>query len=310
MSYLLILLGLVALFFGGDYLVKGAVGLAKKFNVSTLVIGLTVVSIGTSAPELLVSLKAALTGVPDIAIGNVVGSNIANLALVLGISALIFPFAVSRNVARIDIPVMLVATLLFWYFISDLLLSWQEGLILVVLLIFYTIFLFINSKRQEKTEEEKEEANKQSFFASLGFVIAGSVALVFGADWLVTGASEVARELGVSDHIIGVTIVAFGTSVPELVTSITAAIRKETDISIGNLVGSNIFNICAILGITSLVTEIPVNPIVLKMDIFWVFGISLMILPFVLHKFKIHRFKAAIFLVSYFVYLYFVFLAR
>ncbi len=144
----------------------------------------------------------------------------------------------------------------------------------------------------------------------MGFVIAGSLALVFGADWLVTGASEVARQWGVSDHVIGVTIVAFGTSVPELVTSIMAAVKKQTDISIGNLVGSNIFNICAILGITSLVTEIPVNSIVLKGDIYWVLAISFIILPFVLHKFKIHRFKAAILLISYIIYLYFVILAK
>ncbi|NND93640.1 MAG: calcium/sodium antiporter [Flavobacteriales bacterium] len=308
MAVLFILGGLVLLLGGGEVLVRGAVKIASRFRISPMVIGLTIVSFGTSAPELLVSVQAALQGSPDLSIGNVIGSNIANLALVLGLTAIVLPIPVTRNTIRIDWPVMFVATLIFWLMIQDLLLSLWEGIILVVLLVSYLTYLFLKSKNNPIStgldiSPEEAESDQGNVLRDILFVIAGCLGLVFGADFLVKGATELARSFGVSEHIIGVTVVAFGTSVPELATSLIAAFKKELDISVGNLIGSNIFNIMAILGITAIVTEIPVNPVVLTSDIFWVLGVSLAILPLVLHRFLIHRWKGFILLSYYILYI-------
>lgn len=289
---------------------RGAVGIAKKFKVSTLVIGLTIVSFGTSAPELMVSIQAALGGNPDIAIGNVVGSNVANLGLVLGITVLIFPMILDRNSLRIDWPVMMIATLLFWYFISDFVLSFYEGMIFVLLLAGYIGFLFYLNKSAKSNHLPSENLSKtrwsESITIQLSMIAIGCIGLVIGADFLVDGASDIARQFGVSDHLIGVTIVAFGTSVPELATSSIAAFKKQTDISVGNLIGSNIFNLLAILGITSLIIDIPVNPIVVESDMFWVFGISFAILPLSIRTLRLNRFKGLLLLLAYLVFIYLV----
>lgn len=242
----------------GDYLVKGAVSIASKFKISPLVIGMTIVAFGTSAPELLVSMQAAFKGNPEIAIGNVVGSNIANIALILGVTAIIYPLVVSRNSIRIDWPVMMVSTLLFTWAASDgRISSWEGGLGFAFLIIFTICQIYFSRKNHVHVDDP--EGKTHSILVSAIFIVLSSVGLAMGARFLIEGASNIAFSWGVSERIIGVTIVAFGTSLPELAASISAALKKETDIAVGNIVGSNIFNILSVIGLTSLVKPIPVN---------------------------------------------------
>ena len=305
-SYLLLIAGLAILVLGGEVLVRGAVNLAKRFHISTLVIGMTVVSFGTSAPELLVSVKAVVDLHPEIAIGNVLGSNIANLALVLGITALVFPIAVDRNSIRVDWPAMMAATLILWWMISDQVILFWEAASMFLLLIIFIVWLIKRSRNQELEPNESNEVEEEPLWKSLAFIIGGCVGLAFGAEWLLEGAIGIARSFGVSEHVIAVTIVAFGTSVPELATSIIAAFKKQTDISIGNLIGSNLFNILAILGITGMVKDVEVIDQVVDFsfswaigDIFWVLLVSAIILPLMLHKKVIHRWKGALLFLLY-----------
>jgi cation:H+ antiporter len=307
MDYLYLLLGLVILVVGGEILVKGAVAVAYRFKISPLVVGMTVVSFGTSAPELLVSVQAALDGHPAISIGNIIGSNISNLALVLGLTTLIFPMPVRDNTIKIDWPVMMGASLLFYGAIAfDSLFNWYEGLIFVLLLVIFIYWMISKSRKENK---QVAESNHTEEIGGIGksfvLVIAGCAGLALGAKWLLDGAVSIAAGFGISEHIIGVTIVAFGTSVPELTTSCIAAIRKQTDISLGNLIGSNLFNILAILGITGMVQEIPISEEVLSYDIFWMLGISFLILPFVLFDRKINRVEGGILFATYLLYVFF-----
>lgn len=312
MAWLMLVGGLILLLGGGEFLVRGAVQLAERFHISPMVIGLTVVSFGTSAPELLVSVQAALEGHPDIAIGNVIGSNIANLALVLGCTAIILPIPVARNTIRIDWPVMMMATLFFFAVAYDGTITRPEGMGLFSFLIFYISFLFYQSRKETmaKRGELDPEApileKKGSVLIDVLLIAAGSLGLVFGADLLVKGATELAQDMGISEHVIGVTVVAFGTSVPELATSVIAALRKELDISVGNLIGSNIFNILAVLGITSMVKDIPVNEAAITSDIYWVIAITVLVLLFSIHKFLIHRWKGILLVGFYLSYIYLV----
>ena len=296
---LFLILGFVVLFFSGKYLVVGGVQLAEYFRIPTLVIGLTVVALGTSAPELLVSLKAALSGHPDISIGNVVGSNISNMALVLGITAIIFPIPVARKLIIFDWPIMMAISVLFYILAFNGVLSFWEGFVLVSIIITFNIFS-IYKGRKEIGDNEEDKVNVSLYWAVL-IILASSIGLVFGADWLVTGASGLARNFGISERVISVSIIAFGTSVPELATSVVAALRKETDISIGNIIGSNIFNIAAILGITSLVTPITVSSVII-----WMLGISLLLFVLmVLKRKELSYWSGGILILSYSAYLYF-----
>lgn len=304
----LVIIGLAALIFGGDFLVRGAVGIAAKAKLSKLVIGMTVVSFGTSAPELIVSLQSAFDGSPEIAIGNVVGSNIANLGLVLGITVLIFPMPVARNTMKFDWPMMILASILFYVFALNLNLERWEGFTLFLLLIIFIVFIIRKSRKTNKfdafeVENIDELSKKVSTWKHVMFLSIGLVALYFGADWLIEGAKGLAQRAGLSKHVIGITVVAFGTSVPELVTSAVAAYKKETDISVGNLIGSNIFNIMIVLGITSMVKPIGVEPNVLTYDIFWMLGIALILLPMMLFRRKIGRISGVILLASYITYI-------
>ncbi|MDA0974196.1 MAG: calcium/sodium antiporter, partial [Bacteroidetes bacterium] len=293
---------------GGGFLVKGAVALAKRFNIPTMVIGLTIVSFGTSAPELLVSLQAALDGHPDIAIGNVIGSNIANIALVLGLTAIVLPIPVARGTIRVDEPVMIAGTLLLWYFMNDAVITRMEGAILFGMLLLYLFVLMrgVKTKKSEAVLQMEEEEVHMALWKAVVLILGGCVGLVFGSDLLVKGATELALRFGVSEYVIGVTVVAFGTSVPELATSLVAAFKKELDISVGNLVGSNIFNIFSILGITAMVTPIPVNPLVLSSDVYWLAAVTVLVYFFSLHKMRIQRWKGFILLAAYMAYVYFV----
>lgn len=306
MNVFWLILGLITLVFGGDFLVKGAVGIARKFKISTLVIGMTVVSFGTSAPELIVSVKAALDGNPEIAIGNVIGSNIANIALVLAVTIMIFPIAVDKNSKIIDWPMMMLSTMMFYFFAFNNKIEFFEGGIMFILLLVFIIFLIYNSRKKSKKEEVVKEDDidvqvieKTRFSMSIGYLIAGLVALYFGAEWLLDGAVGLAESLGMEKRVIGITIVAFGTSVPELVTSAVAAYRKQTDISIGNLVGSNIFNIMAVIGVTSLVKEIEVKDMAIEYDMVWMIAIAVVLLPLMLIGKKMGRLKGVLLIGAY-----------
>lgn len=310
-----LILGFGTLIVGGDFLVKGSVGLALKANVSTLVIGMTVVSFGTSAPELLVSLGAATKGGEDalMSIGNVIGSNIANLGLVLGVTALIYPIKVHRDSIRQDWPVMIASTLLFIVFMTffdgdDYAINYWEGFVLFSLIILFTLLMIWKSRKTSEKlqliESDDIDENKDApLWRNILLLIGGCIGLVFGSQWLLDAATNIATEAGVDPFIIGVTILAFGTSVPELAASAIAAYRKQTDIAIGNLIGSNIFNILCVVGLTGTVAEMPLKKEVLTYDAWWMLGISAVLLPLMLFGRKIHRWKGALLVLAYFTYL-------
>lgn len=283
-DFLQLVAGLVILLYSGRYLVKGGVQLAQYLKVSRLVIGVTVVSFGTSAPELIVSIKAAIAGHPDIAMGNVVGSNISNIALVLAIAAIVLPIPVRSSSLVFDWPIMMLASVLLYLFTLNLELNFIEGLVFVLMLIGFITYSIYRSRRKDKDLLLKEQNESLlPLYLTIIMLVVSSVGLVWGADWLVDGASSIARQLGVSERVISVSLIAFGTSIPELATSGMAAIKKESDISIGNIIGSNIFNILGVLGITSLVTKIPVeDPGLVYSDIFWMLGISLLLFVLIL----------------------------
>jgi cation:H+ antiporter len=306
MEYLWLVLGLIVLIVAGEFLVKGAVGVALKFNISTLVIGMTIVAFGTSAPELLVSVKAAIEGHPEISIGNVLGSNIANLALVLGLTTIVLPINVQRSTILLDWPIMMLATIAFSLFIMNGIIDWWEGVLYIIALIAFNFFMIKNSANSiEVNDEVEQEKSNKNFLKNILFVVIGVVGLAFGANWLLDGAVQIALNFGVSEYVIGATIVAFGTSVPELVTSLVAAFKKQTDISIGNLIGSNIFNLLAVLGVTSVVKEIPVSSQVQGLDVYWLLGISFLIFPLMIFNNRINRISGLILVVSYIAYIYF-----
>ena len=320
MDFLLLLGGLIVLLAGGEVLVRGATALALRFNISSLVVGVTVVSFGTSAPELFISLTAALDGHGDIAIGNVIGSNIANFALVLGITATIFHIKISQNSISIDWPVMMGASLLLTLFLYDkdqshLNISIVEGAVFVIALTVFVTWLICKSRKDEiaRAGDQKDFIEDQSHLSIrkiVTFLVGGCLALGLGAELLVNGAVGIAEGMGISDAVISVTVIAFGTSVPELTTSIIALGKRESDISIGNLIGSNIFNIFGILGITAIVTEltsgIPLvvsDPRLLNYDIWWMLGISFITLVFMLSHREIRRSEGVVLLALYLVYI-------
>ncbi len=301
----LLILGLVLLVIGGDFLVRGASNLAYSVQISPLVVGLTVVAFGTSAPELLVSLQAALDGSPDISMGNIIGSNICNLTLVLGATALFYPILVHENSIKIDWPMAMGSSLLLYFFIShDHVVQRFEGIIFVLILAIYTYFLIEMSRREtlERMAEEHEEVPEivgSAVLKEVGFLVLGGIMLYFGSEWFVGGAKSIAQGLGVSDAIIGLTVIAIGTSLPELVTSIIAAYQKNTDLAVGNLLGSNIFNILSILGFTSIVKDISVNPTLVNIDMWIMMAIVVLVLLLMLFGRKIGRLSGAVLLITY-----------
>ena len=310
MDIFYLIIGLLALILGGEFLVKGAVALAVRMRVSMVVIGLTVVSFATSAPELIVSIYSALSGHPDIALGNVIGSNIANISLVLGITALIFPLSFQQRLYRFDIPVMLLASVLFGVFLySNSSLNFWEGLCFVLLLSILTIYLIRRSRKEEKMNGDNR-IEQMPLVKLLVYLSLGAISLYLGSQWLVGGATGIARTIGVSERVISVSIVAFGTSVPELAASIIAAFKKEKDLSIGNLIGSNIFNIFAVLGITSMIQPVyVVDQGLITNDIWWMFGVALLLYPmmFLFHKKHIGRLEGFMLFVLYIAYIFLLF---
>jgi cation:H+ antiporter len=282
MNFVLIIAGLLLLILGGDWLLKAAVALSLKLNISKVVVGLTVVSFATSAPELIVSINAALNGAADLSLGNVIGSNIANLGLVLGITLLLTNISVSKSFYKTDWPVMIIASVLLFYFLwNDKVITLVEGVFLFVFLIAFLVYL-LKFQKSAVEEEELEEVETLSPIKISGFLLIGGVGLWLGSELLVNGATKLAQQFGVTERIIGITVVSVGTSIPELAASVIAVIKKEKAISLGNLIGSNIFNILAVLGITSIITPIELKDTgLLSNDIFWMLGVSLAVLPLV-----------------------------
>ncbi|MFN3846814.1 MAG: calcium/sodium antiporter [Paracoccaceae bacterium] len=295
MTYILFCIGLVALFLGGEYLVRGASNIARHFNLSPMVIGLTIVGFGTSAPELLVSVQAALANQPAIAIGNVLGSNIANILLILGVSAVIAPLLIPLRKVWRDIGIVLVATAVLWIMLLDGTISRLDGVILLLGLAAFMTMAFVLGGE----EAELDAVPPASMGIAIAQTVGGLIVLVIGARLLVDSATVIARTFGVSEAVIGLTVVAIGTSLPELATSVIAALRKQTEIAVGNVIGSNIFNIFSILGITALITPIPADPRFASVDMPWVAGTAILLALFAVLLRGIPRIAGAALLAIY-----------
>jgi cation:H+ antiporter len=312
MSVFLVIAGLALLVVGGDFLVRASVGLSFKLKISKLVIGMTVVSFATSAPELLVSLQAAFHGISDIAIGNVIGSNIANIGLVLGITAIISPLAIDRDFYKLNWPMMMLLSFVLYYFLkNDGVLTAVEGTIMFVALVVFLIVLIRSSRKSTKANlEEVDDALAQvSNFKIVMWLLIGAAGLYFGSEWLVDGAKQLAKAVGISDYAISVTVIAIGTSVPELSASVIAALKKEKAISLGNLIGSNIFNIASVLGLTAIIKPIVVNPEtpeILGTNIFWMIAFAAVLIPLMLipKQFVIGRYKGMLLFGAYIFFIY------
>lgn len=310
-NIVLLVVGLFILIVGGDFLVRGSSSIALRAHISPLVVGLTIVAFGTSAPELLISVKAALAGSPDMTMGNVVGSNICNLALVLGVTALIGVIKVQPDSIKIDWPVTMGSSLLLYFVLKgeEAIINVYEGVFFVMLLIIYTVLIIRKSRKENKALRDLEQGLEvpgasSSVWKDIVFIIMGLAGLYYGSDWFVGGAQELALYLGVSERVIGITVLALGTSLPELVTAIVASVKKETDLALGNLMGSNIFNILSILGITSIIKDIHVSDTIVSHDVTIMLGITLLLLPLMLYKRSLGKVSGAILLCVYIVYTY------
>ena len=309
MNIFLIFLGFLLLVVGGEFIVRSSVALSLKFNISKFVIGMTVVSFATSLPELIVSVNAALNNSPSIAINNVIGSNIANIGLVLGLISILGKITVDNYFYKRDWPWMFFFSLLMWFFISqDSVLQKYEGLILFLILIFFTLTIIKKSNHLDFKGSIDDELLKTSNFKIFIWLIISSITLYFGSEFLVDGAVNLAKQISISEAVISVTIVAIGTSVPELAASLVAIAKKEEGISVGNLIGSNIYNIGSVLGLTAMIKEIPIAEEIIQRDIIWmlIFALIVIVLAIIPRKNYLTSFKG---LIMFSMYLYFIFIA-
>ena len=309
MNIFLIFLGFLLLVVGGEFIVRSSVALSLKFNISKFVIGMTIVSFATSLPELIVSVNAALNNSPSIAINNVIGSNIANIGLVLGLISILGKITVDNYFYKRDWPWMFFFSLLMWFFISqDSVLKKYEGLILFLILIFFTLTIIKKSNNLDFKGSIDDELLKTSNFKIFIWLIISSITLYFGSEFLVDGAVNLAKQISISEAVISVTIVAIGTSVPELAASLVAIAKKEEGISVGNLIGSNIYNIGSVLGITAMIKEIPIAEEIIQRDIIWmlIFALIVIILAIIPRKNYLTSFKG---LIMFSMYLYFIYIA-
>ena len=309
MNIIFIFLGFLLLVVGGEFIVRSSVALSLKFNISKFVIGMTVVSFATSLPELIVSVNAALNNSPSIAINNVIGSNIANIGLVLGLISILGKITVDNYFYKRDWPWMFFFSLLMWFFISqDSVLQKHEGLILFLILIFFTLTIIKKSNYLDFKGSIDDELLKTSNFKIFIWLIISSITLYFGSEFLVNGAVNLAKQISISEAVISVTIVAIGTSVPELAASLVAIAKKEEGISVGNLIGSNIYNIGSVLGLTAMIKEIPIAEEIIQRDIIWmlIFALIVIVLAIIPRKNYLTSFKG---LIMFSMYLYFIFIA-
>ena len=309
MDIFLVILGFILLVIGGEFLVRSSVAISLRFNISKMIIGLTVVSFATSAPELLVSLQAALAGFSDISLGNVIGSNIANIGLVLGLTAIISSIDIDKDFLKFNFPVMIILSgLLYLFLFTESQISRIEGIALMIIIFIFILILIRKAIKGQvvSTEEVDEGLNKVSIFKIILWLIIGGCGLYYGSEWLVDGAVGIAESFDVSERIISVTMIAVGTSVPELAASVIAALKNEKGISLGNLIGSNIFNIGSVLGITAIIQPIFLqSEEVLTNDMLWMIGFSLVLLPLVFlpPKNLLTRYKGVLIFLAYIVFL-------
>ena len=314
MIAILIVGGLVLLFFGADWLVKGAVTMALHLGLSPLIVGLTVVALGTSLPEALVSVQASLDNQGGIALGNVIGSNILNIALILGLSALIQPLKVDSHLVKADVPLLVGASFLLMVLLEDFHISRMEGALLLLGIVFYVCGNIMTVKRTSPEEDKIEgmeipEDSSKNFLRDIGFLILGLIALAFGSNFLVSGAVDLARIWGLSEALIGLTIVSIGTGTPELATALMAAYRKTADIAIGNAVGSNLFNIMFVVGFAVLVAPMDATGIN-SSDLYVMFGLTILLLPTVWTGMVLDRKEGFLFVAIYVAYIYYLWPAK
>lgn len=310
MAYLQIIAGLLLLLAGGEALVRGAVAVATRLGISTMLIGLTLVGFGTSTPELVASIKATLAGAPGIAIGNVIGSNIANILLILGLSVLIFPMATNRGAFVRDAPVLIIVTLIALIACLFDVIGRTTGAVFLLLLVAYAGFSYFMDRRTQDAAARMHEAEalevmpaKPNLVKGAVVALGGMAGVILGADLLVDGAIVVARAAGLSETVIGLTLVAVGTSLPELATSVLAAIRRHADVAFGNIVGSNIFNVLGILGTAAVVEPLTVPSQVAAFDAWVMLGVTVLLVVFAVSGWRLNRWEAAVFLVAYAAYL-------
>ncbi|MEN8723442.1 MAG: calcium/sodium antiporter [Alphaproteobacteria bacterium] len=305
MMYGLVIAGLILLLIGGDLLVRGAVALASHYGLPPLIIGLTVVAFGTSAPELMISLQSAMAGAPGIAVGNVVGSNIANVLLVLGVPAIIAPILCNQSGVRRNTLMMVGATLVFILFANSGEFSRGNGIIMTLMLAGFLAYSGHRAMQGSGADASLEEVEgiPDSKAKTIGYIVGGIIGLPLGADLMVRGATDIAAAYHVSDAVIGLTIVALGTSLPELATTVVAAIRGRSDVAIGNVIGSNMFNILAILGITAIVIPLPVPPNFLNFDLWILLGVTCILVPVALFHVAISRVMGILFVAAYLIYI-------
>ena len=303
-----IIVGLVLLIKGGDWLLDASVALSLRLSVPKIVIGMTVVSFATSAPELIVSVKSALKGFPDLALGNVVGSNIANLAFVLGTIIMISPIDVTKSFYKTDWPIMILATFLFYFFlVDDRMISQIEGGILILALVVFLLVILVFQKKAVIEESIQVNQIELSLQKILALLFLGGFCLWLGAEVLVSSAVSIAQALGMSERIVSISVISIGTSIPELSASIIAILNKEKAISLGNLIGSNIFNILAVMGTTALIHPVKiVDPALLSNDMYWMLAVSISILPLVFFPryMRLGRYEGLLLLIFYFVFIY------
>lgn len=317
-TILLFLAGLITLIIGADLLVRGASRLAAALGVSPLIIGLTIVAIGTASPEIAVSIQAATAGQGDLTVGNVLGSNIFNILLILGVTAIVSPIVIAEQLIRKDAPIMLGISLLTFALAFDGKLNWLDGSILLIGLVIYTIFALRQSKKESKAVQKeyaqefaaKEPFNNRNTIINIILILTGLVLLVFGSNWLVQSATQIATNLGVSELVIGLTIVAAGTSLPEVATSVIAALKGESDIAVGNAVGSNIYNLLGVLGLGIIVAPdgISVASHILELDLPVMIFVALVTLPIFYIDSRISRFEGGLLLTYYVLYMAYVIL--
>ncbi len=299
MSVVYLVLGVVLLFVGGDRLVRGAVSLAARLRVRPMVIGLTVVAFGTSAPELAASITAALAGTPELAVGNVVGSNIANVGLILGLTALVWPLAADGRFVRVEVPIMVGVTLVALPLVADGRVARWEGLALLVGLAAFLTYVARSGSTLAEEATESVQADPAPLWLALAVTTAGGFLLWLGARLLVTGAVDIASALGVSDRIIGLTMVAVGTSLPELASSLVAALKRQSDIVLGNIVGSNIFNLLAVLGATAAIHPFGFDAVAARLDLVAMTLFAVAVVPLMWRRDRLGRVGGSMLLVAY-----------
>ena len=297
-TFINLFFGMLLLYFGGDFIVSGSTRLAKKFRVSKLVIGLTIVAFGTSLPELVVTLAATFSGSDEIAIGNIIGSNIANIGLIIGLTCTIFNISISSKNFKNDLNIMIFVSFVFLFFLYDSYLSRFEGMILFFGIIFYLVYKFLISDREKSLNDKSFSFSKNLILISIGIL-----ALYFGSNLFVDGSISLARNLGISESIIGVTIVSYGTSLPELATSLIAGFKKEGDISIGNIIGSNLFNLMGVLGPVTMISPLLINLNELKYELVFMFLFSFSLYFILFMKNKISKTYSAFIFIFYVVFI-------